>query len=260
MNNEPGREPTEPTDAELLRAWMKAQADIEDSATRMVLGVKSADSVSKHMALIESGAPYYNAVRARGREYLSGQRPMPPGNCSETPKSSKPPLGVIPEWLWKEQRRADLSGAIQRYSEKHLMFSIPAEWFDELDRLIAAGVSLPDTPAPDEVAQLRAEVTEQSATIARQFELLKDIANVLNGQAGETELWSHADLPEMATRLTARVAELEAELAGRAATVGINDDLLERNGELLAALENIRAKHHGDEAYNIACDALGVAR
>lgn len=79
--------------------------------------------------------------------------------------------------------------------------------------LKAEAERLPDTPAPDEVVRLRAEVVEQSATIARQFELLKGVANVLKGQAGETELWSHADLPEMATRLSARVAELEAELA-----------------------------------------------
>lgn len=41
----------------------------------------------------------------------------------------KPPLGIIPEWLWKEDRYHELSGAINRYREA--MKQIPQEWINE---------------------------------------------------------------------------------------------------------------------------------
>ncbi len=56
QHNEPGREPTEPTDAELLR-------DLAES-----------------FSINPQSAAWYrdrNAALARGREYLSGARPMP---------------------------------------------------------------------------------------------------------------------------------------------------------------------------------------
>lgn len=43
----------------------------------------------------------------------------------------KPPLGIIPEWLWKEQRIADLKAAIDRYME-HNDKLVPIAWFSEL--------------------------------------------------------------------------------------------------------------------------------
>jgi hypothetical protein len=39
------------------------------------------------------------------------------------------PLGIIPEWLWKEQRYHELNKAIERYMEAKL--SVPYEWLIE---------------------------------------------------------------------------------------------------------------------------------
>ena len=58
--NEPGREPTEPTDAELLLRFGK-----EVRAAKLGVGKMS------------DGEALLNAIIARGEEYLSGQRPMP---------------------------------------------------------------------------------------------------------------------------------------------------------------------------------------
>lgn len=52
------------------------------------------------------------------------------------PKCEKPPLGVMPKYIWDKKRLSDLTSAIQRYigAEK----AIPKEWVDEYNELISA--------------------------------------------------------------------------------------------------------------------------
>lgn len=52
---------------------------------------------------------------------------------------SKPPIGVIPEWLWKEKRLEELRAAIKRYAEANIPIGLNwiteeyllREWLDE---------------------------------------------------------------------------------------------------------------------------------
>lgn len=46
----------------------------------------------------------------------------------------KPPIGLIPKWLWKEQRAKDISAAILRYLEAGI--PITSEWMEEWNELI----------------------------------------------------------------------------------------------------------------------------
>lgn len=52
-----------------------------------------------------------------------------PENKSLPKDTVKPPLGIIPEWLWKEQRNEELLAAIGRYSKAKLF--IPLDWITE---------------------------------------------------------------------------------------------------------------------------------
>ena len=54
----------------------------------------------------------------------------------------KPPLGIIPERLWKECRAWDLIECLARHREQQ---SIPGEWFDELRRLLDE-LCIPNSP------------------------------------------------------------------------------------------------------------------
>lgn len=47
----------------------------------------------------------------------------------------KPPLGIIPKYLWEENRAQDILNAMVRYSEKHL--PTPREWIFEIAEYIA---------------------------------------------------------------------------------------------------------------------------
>ncbi len=132
QHNEPGREPTEPTDAELLIDFARKQ----DRGT------------------INDWVYARAACATRGYEYLSGHRPMPGSEVS----------------------RAE----VLRMSTETL--------------LKAEAERMPDTPAPDEVAQLRAEVERLKGWLAE--------------TESDNESWVLRD-----TALSARVAELEAELA-----------------------------------------------
>jgi hypothetical protein len=49
--------------------------------------------------------------------------------------AEKPPLGIMPEKLWKEQRIAELIDCLCRYKEKIYAPSIK-NWIDELNRLV----------------------------------------------------------------------------------------------------------------------------
>lgn len=45
----------------------------------------------------------------------------------------KPPIGVMPKWLWDRNRRHDLLEAILRYENADM--PIPNDWVDELFEL-----------------------------------------------------------------------------------------------------------------------------
>lgn len=49
------------------------------------------------------------------------------------PCRKKPPIGLIPERIWKTQRFEDVTEAIQRYLDAG--FVVPDEWLDEYSRL-----------------------------------------------------------------------------------------------------------------------------
>ncbi len=48
--------------------------------------------------------------------------------------SKKPPIGIIPKWLWKEQRQHDLSMTIMSYILSCNV--IPNEWIKEYNDYI----------------------------------------------------------------------------------------------------------------------------
>ena len=54
------------------------------------------------------------------------------GEVSIWEKWEKPPLGIMPDWLWISQRRSDLKEAIVRYLDADK--TIPAEWVEEHKR------------------------------------------------------------------------------------------------------------------------------
>lgn len=53
--------------------------------------------------------------------YLSG--------LPELDQATKPPLGVMPRYIWNRKRQKELADAMQRYLEAGK--SIPREWIDE---------------------------------------------------------------------------------------------------------------------------------
>ena len=44
-----------------------------------------------------------------------------------------PPIGLMPEYLWKAKRMCDIYGAVKRY--KDAGYDIPYEWLEEFKRL-----------------------------------------------------------------------------------------------------------------------------
>lgn len=48
--------------------------------------------------------------------------------------TKKPPLGLMPEYVWKEKRVLEILEAIDRYFREEM--KIPKQWYDELGRLI----------------------------------------------------------------------------------------------------------------------------
>jgi hypothetical protein len=45
----------------------------------------------------------------------------------------KPPLGLMPRYIWLEKRRVDIEGAISRY--KDVEKKVPLSWFTELEEI-----------------------------------------------------------------------------------------------------------------------------
>lgn len=48
-------------------------------------------------------------------------------------KYEKPPIGIMPKWLWEEQRLHDLHSAIQRYLDVGM--TVNPEWIEEYNEL-----------------------------------------------------------------------------------------------------------------------------
>lgn len=77
-------------------------------------------------------------------------RPTP----RETPKPAiKPPLGIMPEWLWREQRMWNLIHVLDEYAGSNWDYEL--EWLEELHQRIGeviankkgnANESTPRTP------------------------------------------------------------------------------------------------------------------
>lgn len=51
---------------------------------------------------------------------------------------TKPPLGLMPRYLWERKRRYEVGKAISRYVEADK--SIPVEWLDEYNELVQKAI------------------------------------------------------------------------------------------------------------------------
>ena len=49
------------------------------------------------------------------------------------PECKKPPMGIMPRWLWDEKRQEELTAAMCRFFE--VGRPVPAEWVDEYNEL-----------------------------------------------------------------------------------------------------------------------------
>ncbi|MDO4802745.1 MAG: hypothetical protein Q4A15_11325 [Prevotellaceae bacterium] len=59
--------------------------------------------------------------------------------------NEKPPLGLMPHYIWVDKRIAEILAAFERYSNAGK--AVPVEWIEELRKLIderLGGVVLPD--------------------------------------------------------------------------------------------------------------------
>ena len=50
------------------------------------------------------------------------------------PEEDKPPLGIMPKFIWNEKRLSELILAIQRYLNVEM--PIPIDWIEEYNNLI----------------------------------------------------------------------------------------------------------------------------
>ncbi len=48
--------------------------------------------------------------------------------------NDRPPAGLVPKYLWKEQRLKDIKAAIKRYLDGN--FPFPPEWVEEYNELL----------------------------------------------------------------------------------------------------------------------------
>ena len=93
----------------------------------------------------------------------------------------------------------------------------------------------PDTPAPD----------EQDATLVKLIDLLTRTANAVKGQPGEMKQHGWADLPELCTALSARVAGLEAALRMfLEAGLGNSTDVVQQRAAVFNAAKLLTAPTH----------------
>ena len=59
-------------------------------------------------------------------------------NTSDELAAKKPPLGVMPRYLWERKRRYEVGKAISRYVEADK--KIPIEWLDEYNELVQKAI------------------------------------------------------------------------------------------------------------------------
>lgn len=80
--------------------------------------------IKKDEVIVTTGDAEFHpsTVNVNGRCYLIGLIPMP-----------KPPLGLMPEWVWIEKRINEIDEAVKRYLEAGK--EIPVSWVSELYRL-----------------------------------------------------------------------------------------------------------------------------
>lgn len=76
---------------------------------------------------IQDGQIYVNSHFAGKEEWTISDWIKAPS--PEEKSSVKPPIGIIPEWSWKEQRLKELREAIERCQNR--LLNIPAEWKEE---------------------------------------------------------------------------------------------------------------------------------
>ncbi|WP_424766308.1 hypothetical protein [Paenibacillus sp. sgz302251] len=55
--------------------------------------------------------------------------------CTYCQRKAKPPIGIIPRYLWDKQRAVGLKEAIERYINEG--FPVPPEWIEEYNELIS---------------------------------------------------------------------------------------------------------------------------
>lgn len=72
---------------------------------------------------------YLNSLSEKKDHYFFNGVKIPFGNPSENKPSIKPPLGLMPLWLWEEHRLKEIGAAIERYKEA--VKEIPQEWINE---------------------------------------------------------------------------------------------------------------------------------
>lgn len=254
--NEPGREPT---DAELLR--FRAEMD----RLRMECAANHSEFDEYNLACIaDSNA--HKAVMCRGREYLSGQRPMPPVN------SDRNILKNIASWA----------------NQGVTITAMPGGAFvDDAGNLSGICVTgFPDAPAPDEVAQPPEWAGVYKASDIEN--LLRDTERVLKylrwdgkmaekheirmiGKAIEVGEFTVArklvrEMIEDRKRLTARIDDLERENAALRAERDGHRGLVNRLQRVRIAAFHLvdNAQEHLDNTgatifdpwYSDLCDAL----
>ena len=58
----------------------------------------------------------------------------PKCDCGTPVRSKVPPLGLIPKFIWEEQRLSELKGALARYLNAN--YPLPQEFVDEFNELV----------------------------------------------------------------------------------------------------------------------------
>lgn len=95
-------------------------------------------AVRSGVPLLIGGGVYVIALEANytGETLFFIGKPVPPKNPNAViteQSSSRPPLGLKPEKIWKAQRAHEIHDAIGRYLQADKR--VPSEWYDELKKL-----------------------------------------------------------------------------------------------------------------------------
>jgi len=87
---------------------------------------------------------YDDEIAERKRQREEKAQPQP---AKEADDIIKPPIGVMPKWLWQKQRAKELLDAINRYVAANKEPKL--EWIEELYELKEWGVKLTTDPEPE---------------------------------------------------------------------------------------------------------------